>query len=310
MSHGSVNGINLMTRLTENDRNWGPFTWGPNQWRNFSLMFSTGDEEDGPRQSSLTLRAFGWSFRMKLPNWIQPCRIRHEAHWDEETVKRLGRNHYFETHEREFGISLSDMGNGYDFLSIHYGPQTNDSRTTKSWCRHLPWMQWDMVRHTLLLPDGGHFWSSDEIANRKRRKKDRSFIPFDEFWKRREGVPKEHFLFEDFDGEKIIATCFIEEREWHRGTGWFRWMKYFWPAKTRRSLDLAFSSEVGTGKGSWKGGTIGHGIDMREGEFPINAFKRYCELTHERKGRKYMLRYIGPCGPPPPKPKVESDIPN
>jgi hypothetical protein len=44
----------------------------------------------------------------------------------------------------------------------------------------------------------------------------------------------------------------------------------------RRSLDLQFSAEVGKRKGSWKGGTIGHSIDMMPGELHEAAFRRYC----------------------------------
>lgn len=114
--------------------------------------------------------------------------------------------------------------------------------------------------------------------------------------------PAVHFGFEDFDGDMRIATCRIEEREWHKGTGWFKWLKWFSRAKIRRDLDLRFDYEIGPEKGSWKGGTTGHGIDMLPGDFPINAFKRYCGMTHNaRHGRTYELRFIGPSKPPEPE---------
>lgn len=90
-----------------------------------------------------------------------------------------------------------------------------------------------------------------------------------------------------------MATCKVEEREWHRGEGWFKWLKWFYPAKIKRSLDLSFSAEVGPQKGSWKGGTLGHGIDMLPNETVEDAFRRYCSMEHERKGRKFMLTYLG-----------------
>ena len=40
--------------------------------------------------------------------------------------------------------------------------------------------------------------------------------------------------------------------------------------------------ETGSKKGSWKGGTIGHGIDMLPGELHEGAFRRYC-LAHKMK---------------------------
>jgi hypothetical protein len=45
-------------------------------------------------------------------------------------------------------------------------------------------------------------------------------------------------------------------------------------------LDIRFSEETGRRKGSWKGGTLGHGIDMLPGELHEAAFRRYC-ATHE-----------------------------
>lgn len=280
-----------MSRLTDNDRSWGPFTWG--HWhKTFSIMWSSGDEEDGPRKSRLLLAGFGWALRIFVPNILQPRRIRHEANWDEETQKRLGRNHYFQTFEREYGISLSDMGNGYDFLQIHFGAQTNDSLTTQDWCCHLPWKQWDCVRHSMYNPDGSHYFTEPRIGRRG---------DWDAWWSKRQTCPLVHFGFEDFDGEMIIASCHIEEREWRKGTRWFSWLRYFAKPKIRRDLSIEFDHEVGPEKGSWKGGTTGHGIDMLAGETPEQAFRRYCQMEHERKGRKYKLRFIGPSKPPEPR---------
>ena len=47
--------------------------------------------------------------------------------------------------------------------------------------------------------------------------------------------------------------------------------------KIRRSLDLEFSGETGPEKGSWKGGTVGTGIEMLPGELHEAAFRRYCQ---------------------------------
>lgn len=270
-----------MNRLTDNDKNWGPFTIG--RWRkNISARFSSGDEEESPEAiNTILLTGFGWALRIRLPQLIEPHRIRHEANWDKATQERLGRNHYFETHEREFGFSLSDMGNGYDFLQVFYGPQTNDSLTQKSWSKHLPWKQWDMVRHTIYTPDGYPF------ANMERRK-------WDEFYEAKQTCPKTQFRFKDYDGVEIVATCMPEEREWHRGEGWFKWLKWFFPAKIRRDLDLSFSKEVGPEKGLWKGGTLGHGIEMLAGETVEAAFRRYCDKEHRSKSKPFRLTFLGP----------------
>jgi hypothetical protein len=61
----------------------------------------------------------------------------------------------------------------------------------------------------------------------------------------------------------------------------------------KRSLDLRFSDEIGPEKGSWKGGTVGHSIDMLPSESPEAAFRRYCEQEHRAKYGTYRLTYVG-----------------
>ena len=288
-----------MNRLTDNDKHFGPFTIA--KWKGyFAAYLNTGDGgDDDDEGNRIMLIAFGWALRIALPTIIQPHREKVMAHsWDEETVKRLGRNWYYAVDEREFGFSLSDMGNGYDFLQIRYGRQTHDSSTDKSWCKSLPWKQWDCVRNSVYTPDGKHFASEP-----KGNKRD-----FREWWDLKESCPVVHFGFEDYDGKMIVATCRIEEMEWHRGEGWFRWLKWFFPRKIRRSLDLQFSAEVGPEKGSWKGGTTGHGIEMLDGETPRQAFERYCANEHDaRHGQKFRIRFIGPTEKPPERPKAAQD---
>jgi len=178
------------------------------------------------------------------------------------------------------------MGNGYDFLQFFFGPQTDDSSTTKSWSKHFPWKQWDCVRHSLYSPNGEHFYTEPRRGD------------FRDFLRKKEECQKAHFGFEDYDGELIVATCCIEELEWHKGSGRFKWLRWFSAPKIRRILDLKFSSEVGPEKGSWKGGTLGHGIDMLLGESPKEAFQRYCAKNHWGSRQKFKIRFIGPCSPP------------
>lgn len=269
-----------MNRLTDNDKNWGPFTLA--RWKNrIAVEIESGDEEDP--ESSFKIMAFGWALRCQIPKWvIRPYKEKKIATgWDEATIKRIGRNWYYNVYPREYSVVLSNMGNGYDFFQLHFGPQTGDSRTTKSWCKHLPWKGWDCVRHSYYNPDGSHYFTPDQKAR------------FLDYWDHAQKCPSVSFEFDDYDGQRITATCRIEEREWHRGEGWFKWLKWFWPKKIRRSLDIKFSSEVGPEKGSWKGGTTGHGIEIQSGETPQNAFIRYCSLEHRAKGKNFKITFVG-----------------
>jgi peptide methionine sulfoxide reductase MsrB len=116
-------------------------------------------------------------------------------------------------------------------------------------------------------------------------------------WEARQAVKqalsKVYFQIEDYDGEIITASTHIEEREWRFGTGWFSWLSLFSRPKIRKSLDINFSSEVGKEKGSWKGGTLGHGIEMLPNETHEAAFKRYCQQEFRSKFGRYRIEYRG-----------------
>ena len=112
-----------------------------------------------------------------------------------------------------------------------------------------------------------------------------------------ESMPKASFLFDDFDGQRLMAETHITEREWKFGTGWCSWMSAFCRPKVRRSLSIHFSGETSPEKGSWKGGTCGTGIDMLPGELHEAAFRRYCEQEHRSKHRRYRITYVGRAQP-------------
>lgn len=53
-----------------------------------------------------------------------------------------------------------------------------------------------------------------------------------------------------------------------------------WPRWVRESVDVEFDGEVGERAGSWKGGTIGCGYDLRAGETLLECLRR---MEHDRK---------------------------
>lgn len=57
-----------------------------------------------------------------------------------------------------------------------------------------------------------------------------------------------------------------------KALGWPRWIK--------EGIDVRFSDEVGESSGSWKGGTIGCGYDLRSGETMEQCLRR---MERERK---------------------------
>lgn len=264
-----------MSRLTDEDFRVGPITYGRTSWRPWRVAWSSGGGGDESPRNALTIYAFGWVARLWLPRILRPLRVRHVATtWDAATIERMGRNWYEETFEREYGFCLSD-----GHLVLYLGAQTHDSATTQDWSCFLPWTQWRHVRRSFYGVDGELFGTAPERD-------------WDAEYAMANACPTVAFVFDDYDGQRITATTRIEEREWRFGTGWFRWLSLFRRPKVRRDLDIRFSDEVGPEKGSWKGGTVGHGIEMLPGELHEAAFRRYCAQEHRSKHRPFRLTYV------------------
>lgn len=278
----------MKRRYSGNDKHFGPFTFSKHKdggWRPLGFMLDSGgrDEERDNQGCHLKLHGFGYTLIVELPKIIADYKVKHIAHsWSAETVAAMGRNYYYEVFPREFGFTVSDGS-----LHVHYGPQTHDSVTTKSKVFFLPWKQWRFVRRSLYDLHGRHFWT--EPTGRQ--------VPMREAWdeqeRMRQAVPKAVFEFDDYDGKRIKATTHIEEMVWKFGEGWFKWLSLFRRPMVRRRLEIQFSEEVGPEKGSWKGGTVGHSIDLLPRELHEDAFKRYCQQEHRAKYGNFRITYVG-----------------
>lgn len=274
-------------RYGDDDRHFGPFTLsrpGRSSWRPLGVMLnSDGDSDDhsGKHGCHLLLQACGYTLIVELPPILLPYREKHVATtWDAATVARLGRDWYFETFSREIGFRVAD-----DAVHVHYGAQTHSSETTKVKVIWIPWKQWRHVRHSLYGLNGEHYWTEP--------KERRGIDGIRDVIAARDACPSASFAFKDYDGQQITASTVIEEREWRWGERWWRWLSMFSKPRVRRSLHIQFSSEVGPEKGSWKGGTLGHGIEMLPGELHEAAFRRYCAQQHRSKHRQFGLTFIG-----------------
>jgi hypothetical protein len=76
--------------------------------------------------------------------------------------------------------------------------------------------------------------------------------------------------------QERTATIHVERGEWRRK--FLKWCPWF--AMVRTSIDITFSDEVGEHTGSWKGGCIGTGYDMKPGETAEQCLRR---MESERK---------------------------
>jgi hypothetical protein len=72
------------------------------------------------------------------------------------------------------------------------------------------------------------------------------------------------------------ALLKVSEREWR--WHWFKWLPL--TKMVRKTIDITFDDEVGERTGSWKGGTLGCGYNMKPGELPEQTLRR---MEKERK---------------------------
>lgn len=235
-------------------------------WHPIGAYITSGSGEDDEPDCELVFYLYWWVVRVPCPQLITPYSERVVPNWDVATVARLGRDYYVNYTRRDYGFLFSDGG----FLNVFLGRQSQDSSTEQRWGYFLPWTQWRFIRTSLYGLEGEHIFT--QLASNRTL----GMGGYTDLREVQDNIPKRTFMFKDFDGEQIEATTHIEEREWHFGTGSFAWLSLFRAAKVRRSLAIEFNKETGTRKGSWKGGTLGHGIDMLPGELHEAAFRRYC----------------------------------
>ena len=133
----------------------------------------------------------------------------------------------------------------------------------------LPWM-FDHCRTQVMLDDG-------------------SFVPYKRFRRGSlEMVPEPENQFQERHSYRYAlrngefqereATVTVERRSWCWRARPFKWMR--WPSKTVTSIEVEFSDEVGERTGSWKGGCVGCGYELRPDETPYQCLRR---MESERK---------------------------
>ena len=250
-----------------------------------SIDLNSGYESHQPFLSLIVGKVW---MSFQLPKWVvQPQRKKKAAqYWDAATIERMGRDWYWDETRREFGASLSLRD-----VRVKYGVQKDCWPGDKSRMWSFPWMQLRYMGQRWYDLDGKLCETVSEKQQREHRAKTGEY--FTELLSVTEArVPKAVFLLCDYDGTEIKATTHIEEREWHRGEGWFKWLAWLTPARISRSMDISYDKEVGYEKGSWKGGMTGHSIELEPGELHESAMRRYCEKGVRNKSGISPLKFV------------------
>lgn len=139
-------------------------------------------------------------------------------------------------------------------------------------------MPWDLtwVRTSTLMKDG-YDWFHETKTNRIDWISDKNGERIGSYeWLNKNKWKETHPYVDSYDGKVVNATIGVSEREW-RPLG-MKWTNLF--SKKSRTIDVEFDQEVGARKGSWKGGTIGCGYELLNGETPLQCLRR---MERERK---------------------------
>jgi hypothetical protein len=118
---------------------------------------------------------------------------------------------------------------------------------------NLPW-SYEWVRTSVYLKTGK--WEHETKGNRKEF--------YDNKWDDKilyETYPYAYILG-DKGSQYTKATVSMYEREWR--PKWFKWTKLF--SRVSKTIDVKFQDEIGGSVGSYKGGVLGCGYEMKEGE--------------------------------------------
>lgn len=144
---------------------------------------------------------------------------------------------------------------------IHLGGKMNDwEQCDSKWITwELPFFSWVFDWHKVQKPDGS--WHTCKRTDFDYREK-----------AHKETYPYTYTL-NSGEVQEREATCYVEERQWHR-----KWLPFL--RMNNRSISIDFSDEVGEGTGSWKGGTVGCNYDLNKGESIKDCLKR---MESERK---------------------------
>jgi hypothetical protein len=134
---------------------------------------------------------------------------------------------------------------------------------------HIHWNEWTKV---CWLP-----WLNKVFQRHEVRRAGGSWTPFVGSWER-DKVPdgREEFTLpytyhlRSGEVQDRTATVFVERRAWR--PKWFTWTSMF--EKSRQTIDVRFSDEIGERTGSWKGGCVGCGWDMLPKETAEQTLRR------------------------------------
>lgn len=235
----------------------------------FGLRFNWYSDDEERDGNLINICLIWGNLWLQIPRILKARvkRVKAES-WDAATIARMGRDWYEDKTERVYGLTFT----GTD-LHVHYGIQPGcwsshdkkNSDHTKLFT--YPWADWQHMRHEVMLVDGTWVKAPDWRDGVKEPEPTSLY--------------REQFAYhykDQYVDQTTTATVTVERREWRLKL--LRWLPLF--AKKSQCIAVDFADEMGSRRGSWKGGTIGCGYEMLPTETPEQTLRR---MESERKFR-------------------------
>lgn len=160
----------------------------------------------------------------------------------------------------KWGIAIHD-----NIFWIFRGGKGNMNGGCKWWAWDIPFFSKIHVKHAVETMSG--MVDSESLGSKD------PYVHYSDDFR----VVKRHTIYIDsYDNSPIGCTYWREYREWR--PKWLTWTSLF--ATKRNYIEIEFEKEVGSQKGTWKGGVMGCSYDLLPGETPEECIRR---MEKERK---------------------------
>lgn len=177
-----------------------------------------------------------------------------------------------------YGIAIRDKS-----VWIYRGGKGNLNGGNKWWCFDIPFITWRFYKHYILSKKDDWIdvtyqqWDSPE---RKKFEAEIGYLGWVNELPDDMTLAKVYYgkWIDHYDDSIIDAKYRVEKRQWR--PKWLTWTSLF--QKEYKYIEVCFKDEVGSKKGTWKGGVISASCDFKpcDNDDPVLCFNR---MNNEKK---------------------------
>ncbi|WP_396190539.1 hypothetical protein [Flavobacterium sp.] len=224
----------------------------------YGINYSVHYDEDRPNflQNSIILMLGDSSIEMNFPAIIKPAVI------DRPNRKTV-------TVPRSYGFKIQRMASTVDYGIINMYDYIGVKNKSKRFS--FPWQECRSTSLCVLNPT--------DMSVMKEFIGSGMYYTDYELYKKE--LPKPTYEIVDYDGSKAIMTALIERHVIQRGSEGFEWLRRFRKPEVEITLKLTFDQYLGTQKHSWKGGSAGASVSLKEDETLQDGLNKFFKNPQE-----------------------------